>query len=135
VNDGALDARSRSALAAHGLSLSEHFVMCQVGYRINAGPEVMVRQAVGSCEGDPRGSFTEADYCDALASCIRRGLLKVLEPGDFDDKGRRTYLRAPPLATQEGFEDYAPGHVEFTMEGHRVHQAVVQAIFGDASRR
>lgn len=126
-----LIARSRAALEAYGLSLPSHLVMCQVGYRINAEPAVIIRQAVGSSEGDPRGAFTEADYWDGLAICIQRGLLKVLEPDDFDGNGLRMHLRHTPLAIQDGFDDYAPGHVEFTAEGYRVHQAVIAAIFGN----
>jgi hypothetical protein len=133
VNADRLIARSRAVLALHGLSLPEHFVMGTVGYRINGGPIVIIQQTIGSCDGDPRGMFGEADYREALASCIRRGLLKVLGPDDFDDHGRRTYLSDTPLAAEEGFGDYASGHVEFTREGYRVHLAVVHAIFGDAT--
>lgn len=125
-----LDLRTRTALAVHGLSLAEHFVMGSVGYRVNVGPDAIARHALGAHEGDPRGSFTEDEYRAALASCIRHGLLKVLSRDDFDRAARRTHLRNTALAADESFEHYAPGHVEFTAEGYRVHQAVIAAIFG-----
>lgn len=134
MNDNELIARSHAALAAHALSLCEHFVMCSVDYRVNAGPETLIRHATGVSAGDPRGAFTEAEYRDALASCMRRGLLKVLGPEDFDPDGRRVYLRDTPLGTQPEFADYAPGHVEFTVEGYRINEAVLLAIFGEGWR-
>ena len=105
--------------------------MCSAGDRVNVGPEAIIRHAAGVSEGDPRGTFTEGEYRDALASCLRRGLLKVLGPEDFAPEGQRVYLRDTPLETQEGFEDYAPGHVEFTAEGYRTHAAVLLEIFAD----
>lgn len=123
-------ARSRTALAAQALSICEHFVMCSVGCRVNLEPAALLRNAAGCSTGDPRGTFTEDEYRDALASCIHRGLLKVLGSDDFDPDGHRKYLRDTPLATEDGFTDYAPGQVEFTAAGYRIHQAVVQSIFG-----
>lgn len=105
--------------------------MCSAGYRVNVGPEAIIHHAAGVSEGDPRGTFTEGEYRDALASCLRRGLLKVLGPEDFALDGQRVYLRDTPLEAQEGFEDYAPGHVEFTAEGYRIHSAVLLEIFKD----
>jgi hypothetical protein len=128
-----LVARTRTALTVDGLSLCEHFVMCSVGYRVNVDPAALVRHARGVSEGDPRGGFTEAEYHEALERCLRRGLLKVLGADDFDGAGRRLFLRNTPLAAREAFDDYAPGHVEFTAEGLRVHLAALQAIFGDDS--
>lgn len=105
--------------------------MCSVGYRVNVGPEAIIGHAAGVSEGNPRGTFTEDEYRDALASCLRRRLLKVLGPEDFAPDGHRVYLRDTPLETQEGFADYAPGHVEFTVEGYRIHAAIWREIFGD----
>jgi len=126
-----LIARTRAALEASDLSLPAHLVMCQVGYRMNVTTTELLRQAAISSEGDPRGTFTAADYREGLARCLRRGLLKVLEPDDFDGDGARTHLRDTQLARQDGFDDFAPGHVDFTAEGYRLHQAVIAAISCD----
>ena len=98
-------------MATHSLSLCEHFLMCSASYRVNVGPEDIIRHAAGVSEGDPRGAFTEGEYRDALASCLRRGLLKVLGPEDFAPDGKRVYLRDTPLATQG-----APDRVLNTVE-------------------
>jgi hypothetical protein len=122
-------ARVLATLTGHGLSPAEHAILCQAGYRINRDPEFIVRQAFGNSEGDPLGSFTEEEYGQALNQCIKRGLLKLMASSDFDSEGRRTHLRDTPLAAEEAFDDYAPGHVEFTAEGYRVHRAIVTSIF------
>ncbi len=128
--DDAIDERTTRALAEHGLSLAEHYVMCSVGYRVDAEPPDLVRHVLGSSEGDPRGDFDAATYAAALTSCIERGFLILLDARHFDAQGRRWYLGDTALAALDGFADYRPGHVEFTERGYDVHRAIVEAIFG-----
>jgi hypothetical protein len=128
TNDLAL--RTHTALRTHGLSLCEHFVLCAVGQRINLPPSALARHACALSDGDPRG-IVSAAACDvALERCVRRGLLVVLGDAHFDAGGRRTHLRECDLARDEGFDDFAVGHVDFTRVGYELHRAMLREVFG-----
>ncbi|MDB4932589.1 MAG: hypothetical protein JWM10_5073 [Myxococcaceae bacterium] len=126
--------RSRTALAARRLSLCEHFLLCAAGYRVNLPPAALARHAQELAEGDPRGAFTAAEYEAALGDCLARGLLRVLDDRDFDERGRRTHGLDSALGSEESFDDYAPGQVDFTPEGHALHLATLREIFGPPER-
>jgi hypothetical protein len=128
MTDPAFPVRTARVLSAHGLSLSEHYVMCSAGYRVTLPPEALVSHAFSVSEGDPRGHPARPELAAALRRLRTRGLMSCLTAAALRADARRRAASTVPELIDTG---YRVGHVDFTPKGYAVHRTVIRAIHGD----
>src|SRR5215207_5379270 len=122
MNDTDHAARTARALSAHGLSLSEYFVMISAGYRANCAPDAFVEYALAVSAGDRRGEATLPELAGALERLRTRGLLTRLTEADLHAEARRRVTSDIPEVGDAGYD---VGDVDFTAPGYAVYREVI----------
>jgi hypothetical protein len=130
ISKDELRRRTEVALREQGISLCEYFILCSAGYRVNDTPKRYIEHAIWASRGDHRGRFSDAEFFAAYERCIARGLLKVLEPSDFDATGARKLPSPRAARDKDSGGVYGPGHVDFTERGSAIHAAITHSVFG-----
>lgn len=91
------------------ISITEHFLMCNVDQGLDLPPESLANSAVSYGEGDFRGEFTKAEYLSAINTCVSKGLFELYPCLDEAEKINL---------------------VRFTEKGYFIHRKIIEKIFG-----
>ncbi len=124
--------KTREALAKHGMSLAEHFVLCTVGQRAPLERQALAEHTFSLSSGDPRGRFTLVEYLAAVDSCAARGWLVPLGE-EAREASRRELEAVPHLEAEREFVERL-GVYDFTPTGWDLHGRMLVEVFGFDTR-
>lgn len=124
--------KTQEALAKHGMTLAEHFVLCTVGQRVPLEREALAEHTFSLSSGDPRGRFTLVEYVAAVDACAARGWLVPL--GEAAREAARRELESVPHLEHDREFTERLGVLDFTPAGWELHGRMLVLIFGFDTR-
>jgi hypothetical protein len=116
-------------LPQHGVSMSEYYLLCTAGYRVNVERETFIEWAAGEFQGSTWPVFTRDELASELTRLVEAGVMTLWTDSDVQEETARRAASALP-ELDDGVH-YEPGHVDFTGRGYLLYRRLIQAIHGD----